>query len=116
MEAIKHLNLDFSHRSSSAKNIFFAQKKNPNLKIFQEFKKINSLGETNTSGKNPIVIYKKEIITNHSVKTNSNNNNNFSNSKNKFISDGGLQKKLNKYFYSSHNTHIHSHSIPNKGI
>ena len=41
-------------------------------------------------------------------------NNNFSNSKNKFISDGGLQKKLNKYFYSSHNTHIHSHSIPNK--
>ena len=114
MEAIKHLNLDFSHRSSSAKNIFFAQKKNPNLKIFQEFKKINSLGETNTSGKNPIVIYKKEIITNHSVKTNSNNNNNFSNSKNKFISDGGLQKKLNKYFYSSHNTHIHSHSIPNK--
>ena len=33
-----------------------------------EFKKINSLGPTNTSGKQPIIIYKKEMIT-HSVKT-----------------------------------------------
>ena len=58
MEEMKHINLDFSHRSSSAKNIFFAQKKNANLKIMSEFKKINSLGPTNTSGPQPIIIYK----------------------------------------------------------
>ena len=108
------LNFDFSHRSSSAKNIFFSNKKNPNLKIMQEFKKINSLGPTNTSGKQPIIIYKKEILI-HPTKTSLNNNKKVSTKKNQYISDGGLQKKLDKYFHStiySHNTHCHS--IPNK--
>ena len=107
------LNMDFSHRSSSAKNIYFSNKKNPNLKIMQEFKKINSLGPTNTTGKQPIIIYKKETTT-HAIKTTSNNNN-ISNTKNKYISDGGLNKKLDRYFHStisSHNTHCRS--IPNK--
>ena len=107
------LNLDFSHRSSSAKNIFFSQKKNSNLKIMHEFKKINSLGPTNTSGKQPIIIYKKEMIT-HSVKTTINTTN-VSNQNNKYISDGGLRKKLDKYFHSTnYSHHTHSHSIPNK--
>ena len=108
------LNFDFSHRSSSAKSIFFSNKKNPNLKIMQEFKKINSLGPTNTSGKQPIIIYKKEILI-HPSKTSLNNNKTVSTKKNQYISDGGLQKKLDKYFHStmySHNTHCHS--IPNK--
>ena len=108
------LNLDFSHRSSSAKNIFFSNKKNPNLKIIQEFKKINSLGPTNTSGKQPIIIYKKEIL-NHQTKTSSNNNKTVSSQKNQYISDGGLQKKLDKYFHSTiYSRHSHCHSIPNK--
>ena len=108
------LNLDFSHRSSSAKNIFFSNKKNPNLKIIQEFKKINSLGPTNTSGKQPIIIYKKEILT-HQTKTSSNNNKTVSSQKNQYISDGGLQKKLDKYFHSTiYSHHTHCNSIPNK--
>ena len=114
MEEMKHLNLDFSHRSSSAKNIFFAQKKNTNLKIMSEFKKINSLGPTNTSGPQPIIIYKKEVLAKaNKTSSNKNNNNKLLNSKNQYISDGGLQKKLDKYFRSTLNN-PHSHSIPNK--
>ena len=111
---MKHINLDFSHRSSSAKNIFFAQKKNANLKIMSEFKKINSLGPTNTSGPQPIIIYKKEILTKaNKTSSNKNNNNKLLTSKNQYISDGGLQKKLDKFFRSTINN-SHSHSIPNK--
>ena len=111
MDDMKSLNLDFSHRSSSAKNIFYSQKKNKNKKSMGEFKKINLLGPTNTSGKNPIIIYKKQNAI-HQTKTSSNNNN-ISNTKNHFLSDGGLQKKLAKYFRSNHNN-TQSHSIPNK--
>ena len=64
----------------------------------QEFKKINSLGPTNTSGKQPIIIYKKEILI-HPSKTSLNNNKTVSTKKNQYISDGGLQKKLDKYFH-----------------
>ena len=109
-----NLNLDFSHRSSSAKNIFFSKKKNPNLKIMHEFKKVNSLGQTNTSGKQPIIIYKKEILT-HTIKVTPNNNKKVSNPKNEYISDGGLKKKLDKYFHSTiYSSHTHCRSIPNK--
>ena len=111
---MKYLNLDFSHRSSSAKNIFFAQKKNSNLKLMSEFKKINSLGPTNTSGPQPIIIYKKEVLMKTTKTTsNKNKNNKLLNTKNQYISDGGLQKKLDKYFRSTLNN-PHCHSIPNK--
>ena len=109
------LKINFSHRSSSAKNIFYSQKKNPNLKIMKEFRKVNSLCQTNTSGKQPIIIYKKEIvshITKSLLKTSTDSNPN----KNQFISDGGLQKKLDKYYYSTNYSQhtINSHSIPNR--
>ena len=105
MDSIKYINLDYSHRSSSAKNIF-SDKKKSNLKIMNNFKKINSLFPANTSGKQPIIIYKKEMAS-HTIKTSSNNNNTISSNKNTYISDGGLKKKLEKYH------HGHSRSIPN---
>ena len=111
MDRIKSLNLEYSHRSSSAKNIS-SKKKKSNTKVISEFKKINLLGPTNTSGKQPIVIYKKETTT-HPIKTTLNNNIVNSNGKGHFLSDGGLQKKLAKYFGSNQST-TQSHSIPNK--
>ena len=112
MDELKSLNLEYSHRSSSAKNIFYSQKKNSKKKAMGEFKKINLLGPTNTSGKQPIVIYKKESST-HPIKTTLNNNISNSNGKGQFLSDGGLQQKLAKYFRSNQNT-TQSLSIPNK--
>ena len=107
------LKIDFSHRSSSAKNILYTQKKNPKLKIMKEFRKVNSFCQTNTSGKQPIIIYKKEIVT-HITKSILKSNTDID-GKSQFISDGGLQKKLDKYYYSTnYSQHNHSHSIPNK--
>ena len=111
MDEIKSLNLEYSHRSSSAKNIS-SKKKKSNTKVISEFKKINLLGPTNTSGKQPIVIYKKEKTT-HPKKITLNNNISNSNGKGQFLDDGGLQEKLAKYFRSNQNT-TQSHSIPNK--
>ena len=111
MEEINSLILNFSHRSSSAKNIS-SKKKKSNTKVISEFKKINILGPTNTTGMQPIVIYKKETTT-HQIKTSLNNNIPNSDSKNHFLSDGGLQKKLAKYFRVNQNI-SQSHSIPNK--
>ena len=111
MDELKSLNLEYSHRSSSAKNIL-SKKKKSNTKVVGEFKKINLLGPTNTSGKQPIVIYKKESST-HPIKTTLNNNISNSNGKGQFLSDGGLQQKLAKYFRSNQNT-TQSLSIPNK--
>ena len=111
MDELKSLNLEYSHRSSSAKNILSKNKKS-NTKVVGEFKKINLLGPTNTSGKQPIVIYKKESST-HPIKTTLNNNISNSNGKGQFLSDGGLQQKLAKYFRSNQNT-TQSLSIPNK--
>ena len=111
MDEIKSLNLEYSHRSSSAKNIL-SKKKKSNTKVISEFKKINLLGPTNTSGKQPIVIYKKEPTT-HQTKNSLHNNISNSNGKGLFLSDGGLQQKLAKYFRSNQNI-TQSHSIPNK--
>ena len=109
MDEYKKIIIDnFHHRSSSAKNIKGNTKKNTNLSITNEFTKINTLGTTNTSGTQPIIIYKKEF-NNHNYNNNikqiklpSNNN------KNMYISDGGLKKKLERYNAG------HSYSIPNK--
>ena len=108
MDEYKKINIDsFHHRSSSAKNIKGNNlKKSTNLKITNEFTKVNTLGTTNTSGTQPIIIYKKGL---------NNHNNNIkqikvsSNNKNIYISDGGLKKKLDRY-----NNVGHSYSIPNK--
>ena len=109
MDEYKKINIDsFHHRSSSAKNIKGNNlKKSTNLNITNEFTKINTLGTTNTSGTQPIIIYKKGL-NNHNnnikqIKISSNNN------KNIYISDGGLKKKLDRY-----NNVGHSYSIPNK--
>jgi hypothetical protein len=108
MDEIKKININFNHRSSSAKNIKSNRaKKNQNKNIINDFKKINVLGTTNTSGIQPIIIYKKEY-NNHNIKqikipSNNNNNNN-----KVYISDGGLKKKLDRY------NNVHSYSIPNK--
>ena len=110
MDEYKKLIIDsFHHRSSSAKNIKGNNpKKNSKLNITNEFTKINTLGTTNTSGAQPIIIYKKEF-------NNHNHNNNIkqiklstNNNKNIYISDGGLKKKLERYSSG------HSYSIPNK--
>ena len=108
---MKKIRIDnLHHRSSSAKNIKSNNaKKNQNKNIINEFKKINILGTTNTSGIQPIIIYKKECNNNNNnnnikqIKISSNNNNN-----NIYISDGGLKKKLDRYNSG------HSYSIPNK--
>ena len=109
MDEYKKINIDsFHHRSSSAKNIKGNNlKKSTNLNITNEFTKVNTLGTTNTSGTQPIIIYKKGL-NNHNnnikqIKVSSNNN------KNIYISDGGLKKKLDRY-----NNVGHSYSIPNK--
>ena len=79
----------------------------------KEFRKVNSLCQTNTSGKQPIIIYKKEIVT-HITKSILKSNTDID-GKSQFISDGGLQKKLDKYYYSTnYSQHNHSHSIHNK--
>lgn len=112
MDEYRKISLDsFHHRSCSAKNIKSNNsKKNSKLNITNEFTKINTLGTTNTSGTQPIIIYKKEL-NNHNnikqIKLSSNNKNN-NNNKNIYISDGGLKKKLERYNSG------HSYSIPNK--
>ena len=110
MDEYKKINLDsFHHRSSSTKNIKGNNsKKKSNISILNEFTKITTLGTTNTSGTQPIIIYKKEL-NNHSnnikqIKPNSNNKKN----SNIYISDGGLKKKLDRINGG------HSYSIPNK--
>ena len=109
MDEYKKINREsLHHRSSSAKNIKGNNlKKNSNLNITNEFIKINTLGTTNTTGTQPIIIYKKGL-NNHinnikQIKLSNNNN------KNIYISDGGLKKKLDRY-----NNVGHSYSIPNK--
>ena len=101
MDEYRKINLDsFHHRSSSAKNIKGNNsKKNSN----KEFTKINTLGTTNTSGTQPIIIYKKQL---------NNHNNNIkqiklTGNKDTYINDGGLKKKLERFNSG------HSYSIPN---
>ena len=102
MDEYRKINLDcFHHRSSSAKNIKGNNsKKNSN----KEFTKVNTLGTTNTSGTQPIIIYKKQL---------NNHNNNIkqiklTGNKDTYINDGGLKKKLERFNSG------HSYSIPNK--
>ena len=102
MDDCRKINLDsFHHRSSSAKNIKGNNsKKNSN----KEFTKINTLGTTNTTGTQPIIIYKKQL---------NNHNNNIkqiklTGNKETYINDGGLKKKLERFNSG------HSYSIPNK--
>ena len=110
MDEYRKINLDsFHHRSSSAKNIKGSNsKKNSNINISNEFTKITTIGTTNTSGTQPIIIYKKELNTHSNnikqIKMNSKNKKN----NNIYISDGGLKKKLDRFHGG------HSYSIPNK--
>ena len=103
MDEKKKINKEFFHKSSSVKNIKGnnIKKNKTNINIINEFKKINTIGTTNTSGTQPIIIYKKEL---------NNHNNNIKQIKNNniYISDGGLKKKLERYH------HGHSYSIPKK--
>ena len=108
MDEYKKINKDsFHHRSSSAKCIKGNNnKKNSNINVANEFTKINTLASTNTSGTQPIIIYKKGFNNNNikQIKIPSNN----SNSNNVYICDGGLKNKLERYNGG------HSYSIPNK--
>ena len=108
MDEYKKINKDsFHHRSSSAKCIKSNNnKKNSNINVANEFTKINTLASTNTSGTQPIIIYKKGFNNNNikQIKIPSNN----SNSNNVYICDGGLKNKLERYNGG------HSYSIPNK--
>jgi len=101
MDEIKKMNVDNLHKSSSVKNFKGnnIKKNKANINIINEFKKINTIGTTNTSGTQPIIIYKKEL-NNHNIKQIKNNN--------IYISDGGLKKKLERY------NNGHSYSIPKK--
>ena len=105
MDEIKKMKIDNLHKSFSVKNFKgndIKKKNKTNINIINEFKKINTIGTTNTSGTQPIIIYKKEL--------NNHNNNNIKQIKNNsiYISDGGLKKKLERYNSG------HSYSIPKK--
>ena len=101
MDEIKKMNVDNLHKSSSVKNFKGnnIKKNKTNINIINEFKKINTIGTTNTSGTQPIIIYKKEL-NNHNIKRIKNNN--------IYINDGGIKKKLERY------NNGHSYSIPKK--
>ena len=103
MDEIKKMNVDNLHKSSSVKNFKGnnIKKNKTNINIINEFKKINTIGTTNTTGTQPIIIYKKEL-NNHINNIKQIKNNNI------YISDGGLKKKLERY------NNGHSYSIPKK--
>ncbi len=110
MDEYRKINLDsFHHRSSSAKNIKGSNsKKNSNINISNEFTKITTIGTTNTSGTQPIIIYKKELnIHSNNIKQ-IKMNSKIKKNNNIYISDGGLKKKLDRFHGG------HSYSIPNK--
>ena len=116
MDDIRKINFEKNiHKSCSAKNIKGKNNKKNVNKTINEFKKINALGPTNTSGAQPIIIYKKERNNHHHNNNNNNikqikltSGNNINNINNVYISDGGLKKKLERYNAG------HSYSIPNK--
>ena len=62
------------------------------------FQKITGSGSINTSGSNPIIVFKKNSSKKNSFEYNQMNpKKNSQKSKNEYISDGGLSQKLQKY-------------------
>ena len=70
------------------------------------FQKINSMNDINTYGSQPVIVYKKELKSYKSNQKSPNvfhrkNSKNLKNDINKYISDGNLTKKLQKFNSSS---------------
>ena len=104
-----HLTKSYSTQSYKTQwnlnnNINYNINTNNNSIITNELTKINIIGNINTSGTQPIIIYKKEQPKNHSYTI---KDIKITNDTNLYVSDGGLKKKLKKFHKG------HSYSIPN---
>ncbi len=77
-------------------------KKKSGAKSNTNFTKITSVGNINTSGNQPIVVFKK-----NSTKKCKSDLNNIQKQKNEYISDGGLNQKIQKYNININNNNVY---------
>ena len=92
--------------SKKDKKVFSPKSKN-------NFQKITGSGSINTSGSQPIVVFKKKSSKKGLIEVNQTNPKNIQkskNDKNEYISDGGLHQKIQK-FNSNNNINYNSNNI-----
>ena len=91
-------NLYLQSNNIQKKKEIIKEKKKPNSKVNNNFQKITGSGSINTSGSNPIVVFKKTSIKKSTGDiTPVYSKNTIQKSKNEYISDGGLSKKIHKF-------------------
>ena len=98
-----------SNNNQKKKLELIKDKKKQNSKANNNFQKITGSGSINTSGSNPIVVFKKNSIKKGQGDiTQLNSKNIAQKSKNEYISDGGLSKKIQKFNNNIQNNNAHN--------